>query len=212
MKYGPVYVLGVAAGNTTDVASWDIIKVYASLNRTMYTNSSVRCCLKYSNENAIVEEIPIHSESEHNELLTVFTAQHFTCLNRKHTDGVIPVGVGIATDAIPCDDDHVTFVKPFLPLAESGTTLALCTKIAFGSISAEQIIEWMETYKYLGVDKVLTYYVHKINENALKVLEYYASTGILDLYQFEGAGKGKLYLCYTQEQKFYMVRVFTSGL
>ena len=102
LPYGPVYVMGAAMGNTSDNPMWDIIKVYASLNRTMYEGANISCCLRYPN-GEIVQETPIHSETEFHELLTVFTAQHFTCKNDRHSDGIIPTGASIVTVGIPSD-------------------------------------------------------------------------------------------------------------
>ena len=73
---------------------------------------------------------------------------------------------------------------------ELGVKLALGTQLAYGNISAEIIIEWMETYKYLGVNKVVTYYYKDLNENALKVLKYYHDSEFLDLYYFIPAAEG----------------------
>ena len=91
----------------------------------------------------------------------------------------------------------MSYVKPFHPLITPGK-IAIGTKTAFGSINPEQIIEWMETYRYIGVDKVVSYYVKILNADALKVLKYYESTGFLDLTFYEPAAEGK----YTQIQKF----------
>ena len=96
-----------------------------------------------------------------------------------------------------CEETDVTYVKPFHPLITPGK-IAIGTKTAFGSINPEQIIEWMETYRYIGVDKVVSYYVKILNADALKVLKYYESIGFLDLIFYEPAAEGK----YTQIQKF----------
>ena len=84
----------------------------------------------------------------------------------------------------------MTCVKPFQTLKTPGQ-IAIGTKTAFGSINSEQIIEWMETYKYIGVDKVVSYYMKILNADALKVLKYYESTGYLDLTFYEPAAEGK---------------------
>ena len=107
------------------------------------------------------------------------------------------VEVAVTADNFSCEEKDVSYVKPFHPLITPGK-IAIGTKTAFGSINPEQIIEWMETYRYIGVDKVVSYYVKILNADALKVLKYYESTGFLDLTFYEPAAEGK----YTQIQKF----------
>ena len=45
----------------------------------------------------------------------------------------------------------------------------------------------METYRYLGVDKIVTYKHKGLNTATAKVLDHYASTGFLDLFLYEHA-------------------------
>ena len=86
----------------------------------------------------------------------------------------------------------MTYIQPIVPqIQESGTMLALCNKGAYGNISAELIIEWMETYRYLGVDKVVTYFLKDLNVAAKKVLLYYSDIGFVELYEFHPALEGK---------------------
>ena len=82
----------------------------------------------------------------------------------------------------------MTYIQPFVPQKQQyGTTLALCNKGAYGNIKAELIIEWMETYRYLGVDKVVTYFLKDLNEAAKNVLLYYSHIGFVELYEFHPA-------------------------
>ena len=113
----------------------------------------------------------------------------YTCPNAK--PGIIPYGVGISIDALSCLDYHVTYIQPFVPQTQRpGATLALCNKGAFGNISEEMIIEWMETYRHLGVDKVVTYFLKDLNEAAKNVLLYYSQIGFVELYEFHPALEG----------------------
>ena len=48
-------------------------------------------------------------------------------------------------------------MSPYFPLREATEKVAIGTKTSYGNISAELIIEWMEAWKYIGVDKVPTY-------------------------------------------------------
>ena len=100
-------------------------------------------------------------------------------------------------NGIPCVRDSSSYVKPFVPLKEPGTKLALGTQLAFGNISAEMIIEWMEAYRSLGVDKVVTFYHKSLNVNALRVLKYYHESEFLDLYYFVPAAEGENRIVYS---------------
>ena len=85
----------------------------------------------------------------------------------------------------------MTYVQPFVPQTQRrGATLALCNKGVFGNISGEMIIEWMETYRYLGVDKVVTYFLKDLNAAAMNVLSYYSQIGFVELYEFHPALEG----------------------
>ena len=69
--------------------------------------------------------------------------------------------------------------------------IVIGSKLAYGNISAELIIEWVEAMKYIGVDKIVTYYLRSLNTDALNVLRYYASEGVVELYFHEPANEGK---------------------
>ena len=68
--------------------------------------------------------------------------------------------------------------------------IVIGSKLAYGNISAELVIEWIEAMKYIGVDKIVTYYLKSLNTDALNVLRYYASEGFVDLFFHEPANEG----------------------
>ena len=92
-----------------------------------------------------------------------------------------------------CSENHVTYVEPYFPLKEPNKVV-VSSKFAFGNVSAELIIEWVEAMKYIGVDKIVTYYLRTLNAAARKVLNHYSSKGILDLHFHELASEGKQHL------------------
>ena len=175
-------------GNVT--SHWDIIKMHASMG-VIYTTKQTHfsCCLKYIDESRPVYKRQKVFAKYLQNALTKLSAYHFTCLNPN--PGVVPHGVALTVNNYTCSEDHVTYRKPMTPLRESGVRLALCTKLTYGLRSAELIIEFMEVYKYLGVDKFVSYFLENLNEDTRKVLEYYAATGILDLYHFQPAEAGR---------------------
>ena len=188
MKYGPMYLFGVTLGNTTDSAHWDIIKIRGSMGKIYVNETNFSCCLQYTNASGkfylqqSVKAFNIRHKPE------ALSAPHFTCQNPR--PGVVPDGVALTLNNYTCSEEHVTYRKPETPLREPGDKLAICTKLAYGKRNAELIIEFMEVYRYLGVDKFVTYFLKDLNEDSRKVLEYYASTGIVDLYLFQQAEAG----------------------
>ena len=91
---------------------------------------------------------------------------------------------------VTCLENHVTYVQPYFPASEP-EKIVIGSKFAYGNVSAELIIEWIEAMKYIGVDKIVTYYLRNLNEDARNVLRHYASEGIVDLYFHEPAEEGK---------------------
>ena len=174
-------------------ANWDIFKIYGVINDTKYPNydQTLRCCFLFNSNGSqkIIEMKPTDKQQFWDP--ASLRSFHVTCPNPKHGMKKVPDGVAITILGVPCRSGYVTYMTPSYPLRPAGTTLALGTKIAHGNVSAEMIIEWMETYKFLGVDKVVTYYADGLCPLALQVLKYYAKEGILDLRFFEPAGAGK---------------------
>ena len=190
-SYGPLFILNVAAGNKSVDAKWDVFKVYGVIDMKRYPNyeRNLKCCFLFNSDGdqEVIEIRPIAKEHFWN--MAILRTFHVTCPNPRI--GAVPDGVSIDILQIPCRSGIHSYIAPFYPQRQPGTTIALGTKIAYGNISPELIIEWMETYKFLGVDKVVTYYVQDLNPSALQVLQYYAVEGSLDLYLFEPAASGK---------------------
>ena len=187
MNSEQVYVFGTTLGNTTDTATWDIIKVHASVS-WKFRHERMKCCVKYNTEDGPVYYRKHTLPVLFNHRISWLLPFHYTCWNPK--PGVVPDGIALSLQQRTCEEGDAIYRKPIVPLREPGDKLALCTKLIYGERSAELVIEFMETYKYLGVDKFVTYFIDSLNEDARKVLEYYASTGVLDLYYFEPAHSG----------------------
>ena len=193
MKFGPIYILGATLGNTTDSAHWDIVKVYAEVDEMYPEKTNISCCLKYLNiRGSEYTKMPIIYAGRPN-AATKLSAYHYTCLNPK--PGVVPDGVALTVSQFTCSEEDVTYRKPDTPLRESEIKLGLCLKVAYGKRSAELIIEFIEAYRYLGVDKFICYILEELNEDlnedAQRVLAYYASTGIMDAYIYKPAAWSK---------------------
>ena len=105
--------------------------------------------------------------------------------------GYIPMGLAVTIlGKGTCTENHVTYVQPYFPVKDP-EKIVIGSKLTYGSASAKLMIEWIESMKYIGVDKIVTYYMRGLNTDALNVLYHYASEGILDLYFYEPANEGK---------------------
>ena len=119
-----------------------------------------------------------------------FRVFHIACKNLRFHHK-FPETISISPSSNICDNKSSSYVKIQWPLRKPGIKLAIGSQIAYGNISAANIIDWMETYRYLGVDKVVAYYYKLTNKEALKVLLYYHANGFVDLYRYEPAGQGE---------------------
>ena len=187
-------------GNSSTDNTWDIVKVYGTVGRL---KKAKFCCVRFGNllnyDYYKQPTISIKMQSPK----TALTASHFTCENPQ--PGRIPEGIAFTHDQNTCGEEDVTYLEPIVPLLEVEPKLALSTKVAYGNQSPELIIEWMETYLFLGVDKVVTYYLDDLNQEARKVLEYYASVGLLEVHNIELAAEGKIYNSVSYDAKFHAI-------
>ena len=191
MPFGHVYIFGAAAGNRTNETTWDIVKVYGSIAAAKFKLEDLKCCLLYKFHNRTdIIQTSVLGVTQHWAHVSVQTF-HCTCHNIWHKSRNIPDGVALSLKQLTCNDDTAAYKTIYKPLKEADTTVVLTSQVTYSNISAELIIEWMEAYKYLGVDKVISYYFRNINQQALNVLQYYYKSGFVDLYQYIPAAEGK---------------------
>ena len=189
MKFGPLFIFGTAGSNSSERKTWDHFKVYGLFDKNKYNKSNLTCCFMSELGNKAVVQAVAPVAKRVFVVPSDMWSFYVACANERHSGSIIPKGVAITIDNYTCSEDHVTYVRPFLPTREP-YKIAIGTKTSFGTIDPELIIEWMEAYKYLGVNKVVTYFLKSLNDDAFKVLSYYASTGFLDLTFYEPANEG----------------------
>ena len=160
MKYGPVYIFGAAAGNSSRYATWDIIKIYGGVDKSWYNKSHFRCCLAYSDQGSLTFKKVFPSKTRGFIVSSAIWSVHVTCFNTRHEEKLVPIGAALTVNGYNCSRNHVRYVSPYFPLREATEKVAIGTKTSYGNISAELIIEWMESWRYIGVDKVLTFQCH----------------------------------------------------
>ena len=191
--FGPVYLFGAAIGNSTNMAKWDITRVYGIYNtrNDKALRQNLTCCFKYRTKTGhrIIQTNAINK--------WIFWAKaklqvfHLTCKNPVQVSHIFPETVSLSLSPVVCVNSSSSYVKTLMSFKEPGTKLAIGTQIVYGNINADHIIDWMETYRHLGVDKVISYYYKLTNNRALKVLQYYHRSGFVDLYRYEPAGEGE---------------------
>lgn len=72
-------------------------------------------------------------------------------------------------------------------------SVAICAKIGYGELSPHRVIEWLETQRYLGVDKIV-YYFYNLNTETMNVWKAYAKEGFVDLLPFDIPQPGRHYV------------------
>lgn len=83
-----------------------------------------------------------------------------------------------------CTYSTTVFVRPHFPVKQTiDFSFAVCGKFIFGEINMELTIEWIEYNKYMGVNKVVLY-PYNISSQVWKMLEFYRSSGFVDVIPF----------------------------
>ena len=109
----------------------------------VFKDTILSCCLIYKeNGNTIIYTRPMVKVSS--DMWNFYLA----CPITRFISNIIPEGVAITTDLFSCSEKQVIYVLPYLP-AKEPNKMAIGTKTAFGDVSAEQIIEWVEAYRYV---------------------------------------------------------------
>lgn len=148
-------------------------------------NKKFDCCIfnKKTMDNFVTKEAYIKNNFGY----SPFIARQYQChvpkciMNATH--------VGMVERGTPCSI-FMTTIPVFYPSREKGK-LALCAKIAYGTLSPQRLIEWFEYHRLMGVDKVLTM-VQYLNEDAYKVLLYYQKLQFGEIDDFPLPLPGKL--------------------
>ena len=88
MKYEPIFILGVAGGNSSANSTWDHFRIYGVFDKTVYNKEIIRCCLMYRENGKIVT---LQSETISDKRFWASGAAmwgfHVGCPNVKHAHG-----------------------------------------------------------------------------------------------------------------------------
>ncbi|CAG2209337.1 unnamed protein product [Mytilus edulis] len=143
--------------------------------------SDFTCCFRSNNGDTIVEHV---RSSEHHVFSyenSPFRRVQYTCPLPMMSKSFKWVSISTAFNKT-CNKDAKYYVAVQTP---SQGELAVCTTVLYGSLSANLLLEWFEVQRILGVDKVISY-TKNLNDDAMKVLEYYESLGLTDIIHVAG--------------------------
>lgn len=140
-------------------------------------NKAFDCCL--FSKNSIPEYIITQAYIKNNFGFSPLEASQYQCEKihdiRKFTH------VGMVERGDPCTL-YMTKIPVVYPTREIGK-MAICAKIAYGSLLPQRLIEWFEYQRLMGVNKVLTM-VQYLNDDAYRVLQYYKTIGFGEIDEF----------------------------
>ncbi|KAH3886230.1 hypothetical protein DPMN_010231 [Dreissena polymorpha] len=169
-----IVLLSAVAGNSSSENNWDTIDIQGWENKHLI-NNTYKCCVRYTSGK--VRSVPA-TRTIWSNVVSEMTAMHFVCSNLTSRSGEIP---DVATLADRKQECHNLF-DWYLPLKFAHAhknEIAVCGKIAYGSLAADDLLSWFELHRRLGVTKVLVF-THDLNPEATRVLQYYRALGMAD--------------------------------
>lgn len=146
-----------------------------------YVNSTLLCCLLLGNDSIVSymnEKRMIWTQVSKQPLMAV----KFFCNVPRVLYGIKVKGSTVSLPQEQCMNKKFMAVEFLNQQLED--SFAICAKIAYGGLSAQRLIEWLEIQKYIGVDKVLVYF-YNLNEEAMRVLLKYNRDGFVELLPFD---------------------------
>ena len=67
--------------------------------------------------------------------------------------------------------------------------LLVCVKgLTYSSDFAWRLLEWIETNRHFGVDRIFAFFFHGAGEEIIKILEHYQKEGVVEALPFSLAG------------------------
>ena len=187
---GDVHIYSAIARNSSKDTFYDVIALngweYAPLRQTLYY-----CCLYYDKND--IQRTMFLNKLHWNFLGRArLETKQFICPNPRHLNRTLPLAVSLSKKKCPDNDTKYVQVETPDSVTKNNNQIAVCTKLAFGNLSASETIEWFEMQKVLGVSKFVTY-THKLNGDAMKVLKHYKSEGLAEYHPFDLPDTSKFY-------------------
>lgn len=149
-----------------------------------------RCCFMRTNGSISASNLTNERQSWAMGDKKALRSTQYRCYTNSNPKDIQGVTIAVGNTSCAKNSDQYS---EFIMLKDQVTArnkIAVCSKIAYGSLSAARLIEWFEAHRYLGVSKVLSY-VYNLNHDTLNVLKYYQSLGVAEVLEFDIPETGK---------------------
>ena len=155
----------------------------------VYRDRNMFCC--FLSQGGWIHKTPVTRKSMFlNNSLTAVQVFCETGKNAQLKNSTRPVGVMLtyAIDNCPMDISNYATVQYTRPCLLE-VCIAICAKIAYGYVNPEMVVEWMEYYKYMGVNHVVVF-TFNLTADALTVLKFYEKQDFVEVLPFDFPAKG----------------------
>ena len=116
----------------------------------------------------------------------------------------IPTNVSLAFSK---NDKSTTLVEIIVPEREEVHEFGVCVAVSYGKLDPYHLVEWIELNRILGVGEFNLYDSH-LNQEAIKVLQYYSDLGVVKLHKSTPAVDNWCHWC----QKLTVISAFNDCL
>lgn len=177
-----VFIFSAIVGNSSSTRAWDEIVVQVWEHKR-YDNMTFGCCIKYISGECVYVNASRKVEWANKRRCTMPVKQYY-CPNPRFNYDDLPVAVSVSngTARNRCNCAMDVFVETEFAYANGGS-IAVCTKLVYGNIPADDVLTWLEMHYRLGASKVLIH-TFDLNADAVKVLQYYQSLGLAEFSTF----------------------------
>lgn len=178
-----VYLFSAVVGNSSAFRSWDTVVLQVWEHRD-YDNLTFDCCIKYQSGVILSVKDPVKVHWSYKGRCKM-PAKQYHCPNPSFNLPDRPTGISMVGRAgeSRCEDREDLFIRPNFAYANS-KGIAICTKLLYGNISADDVMTWFELHRLLGASKVLVH-TYDLNADATRVLQYYQSQGFVEFSPFD---------------------------
>ncbi|XP_053390443.1 uncharacterized protein LOC128553331 [Mercenaria mercenaria] len=143
-----------------------------------HRNMKIKCCVLWNSNKFTYYLAPEKIYWKKSRL----PATQFTCPIRGPLIDVR--GITLEFSKKKCPRDESVYIKPFLPKVQPKHSFAICVKIVYGNIDMKLLVDWMEFYREMKVDKVFMF-TYNLTNNIETVLQHYTNIGFLDRRHFD---------------------------
>ncbi|WAR08250.1 hypothetical protein MAR_018208 [Mya arenaria] len=182
LAFGSIHILSAVAQNSSANSFYDNIVLSGWQRSKVDFHSGLKCCLVYANPLKVL----VANLTQRRDWSYVghsgIEAKQYVCPNAYSHRNISPKAISLTTGE-RCPEDLTKYATVDFPQKAQRGSLGVCAKLVFGNISAASIVEWFEYQRLMKVDKVIAY-TYKLNEEAMKVLEYYSSIGLVEFLPF----------------------------